>query len=134
MEICMDPTRTDGRSYDVVVLGAGCAGLMAALRLGRRTQSMRIALVNQHDQFLEKVRLQESIVAAVLARIPSRLCHRCHPGLAGRMARHVRNLFVWFIAYVLKLERRFPSFFTWPGQRRVSWHLANDAIRKTRAA
>ncbi|SDR55284.1 NADH dehydrogenase, FAD-containing subunit [Rhizobiales bacterium GAS113] len=50
--------------------------------------------------------------------------------LTGRTARNVRNFFVWFITYALKLERRFPGFFFWPGRRRVSWHQANDAIRK----
>ena len=54
--------------------------------------------------------------------------------LKGRAARHVRNFFVWFISYALKLERRIPGFFIWPGQRRVSWHQANDAIRKVRTA
>ena len=57
--------------YDVVVLGAGYAGLMAALRLGARSRGLRIALVSARDEFLERVRLQESIVAPVPARIPS---------------------------------------------------------------
>ena len=51
--------------------GAGYAGLMAALRLSRRKWRLRIALVSSRDQFLERVRLQESIVAAVTPRIPS---------------------------------------------------------------
>jgi NADH dehydrogenase len=63
--------------YDVVILGAGYAGLMAALRLRRRRRGpqnhrqLRIALVNGSDQFIERVRLQERISGPVAPRIPS---------------------------------------------------------------
>jgi len=69
----MNATETTGtfRAYDVVILGAGYAGLMAALRLGRKRQELRIALINASDRFLERVRLQESIVTEVAPRIPS---------------------------------------------------------------
>ena len=69
----MNASETRGNSpvYDIVILGAGYAGLMAALRLDRKKQPLRIALVNASDRFLERVRLQESIVTEVTARIPS---------------------------------------------------------------
>lgn len=54
--------------------------------------------------------------------------------LKGRAARNVRNFFVWFISYALKIERTIPGFFFWPGRRRVSWHQVNDAIQKVRTA
>ena len=57
--------------YDVVILGAGYAGLMAALRLRRRRPQPRIALVNGSDQFIERVRTQEQISGPVGSRIPS---------------------------------------------------------------
>src|SRR5579871_2704344 len=61
----MSATLTTGNisSYDVVILGAGYAGLIATLRLGRQKWGLRVALVNPRAQFLERVRLQESIVA-----------------------------------------------------------------------
>ena len=69
----MNATETTARVpfYDVAILGAGYAGLMAALRLGRRKQGLRVVVINTHDQFLERVRLQESIVAPVPPRIRS---------------------------------------------------------------
>ena len=69
----MSATQTPGNisSYDVVILGAGYAGLIAALRLGRQKWGLRVALVNPRAQFLERVRLQESIVAPVTPRISS---------------------------------------------------------------
>src|SRR5712691_8779541 len=58
-------------AYDVVILGAGYAGLMAALRLDRKRDTLRIVLINASDRFLERVRLQESIVTEVTPRISS---------------------------------------------------------------
>jgi NADH:ubiquinone reductase (H+-translocating) len=54
--------------------------------------------------------------------------------IRGRAARHVRNFFVWFVSYALRLERRFPGFFWWPGRRRVSWQQARSALQQVRAA
>jgi len=54
--------------------------------------------------------------------------------LTGTTARTVRNFFVWFISYALKLERKMPGFLFWPGRRRVSWNQANEAIRQARIA
>jgi NADH dehydrogenase len=64
-------TATTSLPYDVVILGAGYAGLMAALRLRRRRPQPRIALMNGSDQFIERVRTQEQISAPVASRIPS---------------------------------------------------------------
>src|SRR5205814_6402289 len=58
-------------TYDIVGLGAGYAGLMAGLRLGRRRLGLRVALINAEEQFVERVRLQEAMVAAVKPRIAS---------------------------------------------------------------
>jgi NADH dehydrogenase, FAD-containing subunit len=49
--------------HDVLILGAGYAGMMAALRLAGRRELRTIALVNERDVFVERVRLQESLRA-----------------------------------------------------------------------
>jgi NADH:ubiquinone reductase (H+-translocating) len=78
--------------YDVVVLGAGYAGMMAALRVGRRRLGLRVVLVNSDEQFVERVRLQESMVAPVKPRIAS-------------LSRYLRRTNVQFLrAHVLSLD------------------------------
>lgn len=57
-------------AYEVVILGAGYAGLMAALGLAGRNRLSRIALVSEHDQFIERIRLQEGVTGPVAARLP----------------------------------------------------------------
>jgi NADH:ubiquinone reductase (H+-translocating) len=54
----------------VVILGAGYAGLMAALGLSRRV-SGRVVLINEREEFVERIRLQESIAREVAERLPS---------------------------------------------------------------
>ena len=54
----------------VVILGAGYAGLMAALGLSRRVPG-RVVLINEREEFVERIRLQESIAREVAERLPS---------------------------------------------------------------
>lgn len=61
---------TSAPNYDVLILGAGYAGLMAALRLADRPETGTIALVNESEYFVERVRLQESLNGPVAPRLP----------------------------------------------------------------
>lgn len=68
----MNGTVMRDNHYDVAILGAGYAGLMAALHLrGSQAKPLRIALINADDHFVERARLQESVARPVAARIPS---------------------------------------------------------------
>jgi NADH dehydrogenase len=58
------------QTYEVVILGAGYAGLMAALRLGGRDRPGRVALVNDNAEFVERIRLQERLGGPVAPRLP----------------------------------------------------------------
>jgi NADH dehydrogenase len=72
MEALMNGTMIRDNHYDVAILGAGYAGLMAALHLrGTRGKPLRVALVNADDHFVERARLQETVARPVAARIPS---------------------------------------------------------------
>jgi NADH dehydrogenase FAD-containing subunit len=68
----MDDATEPKSHYDIAILGAGYAGLMAALRVGAgEDRSLKIALINDCDQFVERIRLQESIARSVPSRIPA---------------------------------------------------------------
>jgi 2-polyprenyl-6-methoxyphenol hydroxylase-like FAD-dependent oxidoreductase len=61
-------------AFDVIVLGAGYAGLMCAARLAGQTRKrgLRTALVNRDGQFCERLRLHER-AAEPAFRPPARL-------------------------------------------------------------
>lgn len=53
------------QKYDVIIVGGGYAGTICALRLaGKSKGRLRIALVNPDPQFVERLRLHETLVAA----------------------------------------------------------------------
>ena len=64
-------TITKPNRYDVVILGAGYAGLMAALRFGRAKVKVGRVALNADDHFVERIRLQETIAQPIASRIPT---------------------------------------------------------------
>lgn len=57
-----------GKPQNVLVLGAGYAGLMAALRLGRRAAGRaRVTVVNDSEAFVDRIRLHPLAVGAAAA-------------------------------------------------------------------
>ncbi|MFD0315187.1 NAD(P)/FAD-dependent oxidoreductase [Streptomyces flavalbus] len=65
--------------HRIVVLGAGYTGMMAAVRLARRTRrtGVRITLVNPSERFTERLRLHQTVAGQELTR------HRIPELLAG---------------------------------------------------
>ncbi|MEU1167674.1 hypothetical protein ABZ372_48540, partial [Streptomyces sp. NPDC005921] len=58
---------TTTQQHEVLVLGAGYAGLSAAMQLAARTRkrgNLRVTLVNPYDTFTERLRLHERQYAA----------------------------------------------------------------------
>jgi NADH:quinone reductase (non-electrogenic) len=60
----------DATTYEVIILGAGYGGLMAALGLAGRSRLTRIALVSERDHFVERIRLQEQVSGRIADRMP----------------------------------------------------------------
>ena len=44
---------------NIVVIGAGYAGTLAALRLAGKSKNQNITLINASDTFVERIRLHE---------------------------------------------------------------------------
>lgn len=61
---------TNVAAYEVVILGSGYAGLMAALGLAGKNPLKRIALISERDAFVERIRLQENVSGPVASRMP----------------------------------------------------------------
>ncbi|WP_227982835.1 NAD(P)/FAD-dependent oxidoreductase [Nocardia spumae] len=65
------------RPYEIVVLGGGYTGMLATIRLARRTRRrpVRITLVNPAERFTERLRMHQIAAGAELAdhRIPDLL-------------------------------------------------------------
>lgn len=55
------PRTTDGHRTKILILGAGYAGLLAALRIAGRTRktNTQVTLVNNRDTFTERIRLHQ---------------------------------------------------------------------------
>lgn len=68
-------SQTEFTSCDVLVLGGGYSGLMAALRVkGRLGPSFSVGLVNPYPQFVERIRLQDTLAPAVKLKPVSLEC------------------------------------------------------------
>ncbi len=52
------------QKHQVVIVGAGYAGLTAALWLANRTRRPNILLINASDQFVERIRLHQFVSEA----------------------------------------------------------------------
>jgi len=62
----------DKKATNVIVLGGGYAGTIAALRLAAQTkgQDVAITLINREDHFIERIRLHQQLAGASQPAIP----------------------------------------------------------------
>ncbi|MFE0512099.1 NAD(P)/FAD-dependent oxidoreductase [Streptomyces sp. NPDC058964] len=80
-------SNTSNGDHDVVVLGAGYTGMLAAIRLAHRTRrtGVRITLVNPSERFTERLRMHQAATGQELAE------HRIRDLLAGTGITFVRG-------------------------------------------
>lgn len=71
--------------HKIVVLGAGYAGMLAALRLSGKARGADITLVNASDQFVERIRLHQKGTGQTLRQRPIQAL------LRGKQVRFVRG-------------------------------------------
>lgn len=64
------PGRSNSMAYDVVILGSGYSGLMAALRFSAWTSPLKALLISERGTFTERVRLQEALIKPIALRLP----------------------------------------------------------------
>lgn len=57
-------------NHRIVVLGAGYAGMMAAVRLSTQTRHADITLINASDQFVERIRMHQRATGQALKQRP----------------------------------------------------------------
>ncbi|MGW6728806.1 NAD(P)/FAD-dependent oxidoreductase [Nocardia sp. NPDC055029] len=69
---------------DIVVIGAGYAGTVAANRLAKKVPEARITVVNPRPDFVERVRLHEQLAGTGTAASP--LADMLAPAIATRVA------------------------------------------------
>lgn len=69
---------------DIVVVGAGYAGAVAANRLRKKVEGARITVVNPRAEFVERVRLHEQLAGTGSAATP--LAEMLRPGIETRVA------------------------------------------------
>src|SRR5437762_9290848 len=62
--------KSHNRQKEIVVLGGGYAGILAALRLAKRALSSKITLVDANDGLVERIRLHQVAVGQKSARLP----------------------------------------------------------------
>jgi NADH dehydrogenase FAD-containing subunit len=58
MSTSISSTQTESNTR-VVVLGAGYAGLLAAIRLAGKSRKAEVTLINPRDEFVDRVRLHQ---------------------------------------------------------------------------
>ena len=73
-------------SHKIVIVGAGYAGMMSALRFAGKTRDADITLINASDQFVERLRHHQRVTGQALKRRPISAL------LRGKRVRFVQGL------------------------------------------
>jgi len=123
------PIAPTGAPYRLSALAAGASGSHAANAILARRANRPLEPFS-FSTLAQAVSIGRSGVIYPLNRDDKQVLFI----IKGRTARHLRDLFLVFVIYGFKLERKIPGSFFLPGRRRVSWQEANDAMKKAQDA